>query len=322
MAYAKFDVELRLDERWERIADKHRAACKGVYMDAILYSAEMLADGRVSRAVLLTLCENSGLKRGGFVLTNLLESGFLQKTKPGVFVLTDWHLFHSSRAEVERQRLAAAERKRRSRGQMSLDTSHLLSQRDDTVTSHRDEGVTRAHARAGEQPQPQRQPQPAAGTKDLEESEPDQPAAAEPSQTEAPRPSRIEEVVHEFAPGDSDSINHIEPLAAQLPSDVFEAIVEKTKSRKQLRNKAGFLVDSMRNELRKRQRTNATMNGDLVITSPIEKIKREHPERYVEAMNGALDEPALEAYLNTYVPDEDQRIALRDLWHDARTAAA
>jgi hypothetical protein len=60
----------------------------------------------------------------------------------------------------------------------------------------------------------------------------------------------------------------------------------------------------------------------VVVGSNIERIKREQPDRYLESMASALDDHQVDAYLNAYVADEDQRIELRDRWHDARATAA
>jgi hypothetical protein len=329
MPFAKLPVELRLDPRWQEIPERHRSDAKAVYVDAVMYSAEMLTDGVVSRAVLVTFGESNGVRSVQKVVQEIARIGLLQELRRGVFLIKEWHVYHSSREEVERQRMAAAERKRRSRGQLSLDMSHPMSHRDDTVLSHSDEAVTRARARAGGQPQQQRQTDLQAVDEGANGAtrEPDQPAAAD-TQVEATAPSRIAAVIQTMPGHDTGTLSQIEPLAIQLPAATFEEIATTVQQRRNVTNPIGLLKTLLERELRTRQRTaiaNAAQRtaSDLVNTdSPVERMKRDHPDRYIESMARVLDEHALEAYLANYVTDEDERIALRDRYHDARHATA
>lgn len=322
MAYARIDVSYRHDERFEKIPERSRAAAKALMLDAILNSAEMLADGRVSRAVLLTFCEDNGVKKGRSVIAYCVENDLLRELRPGFFEIVNWQEFHSSRRDVEDQRTRSTERKRQQRHrQLQLDVPTDVTAGHTNGVTGGQEGPSRAHARASTATDTTTETTQQQDHKDLEEPPPAETAAAEPHQVEAPRPSRIAQVVDEFAPGDTDSINHIEPLATQLPADTFEQLVEKVRTRRP-DNPAGLLRKFLTDELRQRLRNNIQQPAGIVVSSPIERMKHDEPERYLDLMAHALDKPAVEHYLATYVTDEEHRIELRDRWHDARTAAA
>lgn len=154
MPYASFSVELRLDPRIQSIPEKHRATCVALYSWAVLYSAELLTDGHVPTVVMIGLAHEIGISRGRYErsevrkhVTSLVSAGLLEETKTGVQII-DWTEFHSSRSDVEKKRAQAAERKRRSRGQLQM---LMPSQRDVPELSQRDEGRdsrARAPARA------------------------------------------------------------------------------------------------------------------------------------------------------------------------------
>lgn len=327
MPYARLWVDLRVDERWQQLAAKDRADAKALYLDALQYSAEMLADGQINVAVAIAICTENGTRNARGLCGKLASIGMWKSVRPGVYEIADWHRFHSSRADVDRQRTDAADRKRRSRSQMTLSGTGDVtekSHRDVTAESHRDIDVTRARARAGGQPQQQRQEDP----QDVDEGangatpEPDQPAAAD-TQVEATRPTRVAEIVQAMPGCDIGSVNRIEPLAVQLPAPVFERIVEKVNQRRNVSNPIGLLKTELERELQdrvRRQRTAAhQIDKQLVVTSsPVERMKRDEPERYVTAMAKVLEEDAMQAYLDEYVTDENTRIVLLDRYHDER----
>lgn len=329
MAHARLPVELRVDSRWDAIPDRYRADAKALYMDVVLYSGEMLVDGRVSRPVLVTICEANAVKTVRPLVDALVHAGFLSDQGSGRFLIVDWERYHSSRAEVERQRLAATERKRRSRSQLVLgdvtpDVTPGVTA-GQTGKSQRDEGVPPARARAGGQPQQQRQEDLLGVDEGANEAhpEPDQPAAAD-TQVEATRPTRVAEIVQAMPGCDIGSVNRIEPLAVQLPAPVFEEIVEKINQRRNVGNPIGLLKTELERELETRLRDQRiaeahNISSDLVVTSsPVERMKRDEPERYVTAMAKVLEEDAMQAYLDEYVTDENTRIVLLDRYHDER----
>lgn len=149
MPFARFPVELRLDERWDAVPERYRADALALYFDAVLYSAEMLKDGVVTKPVILSFAESRGVKKGSFVFSRLVDSGLVRELRPGVFEIVDWAEYHSSRRDVEEQRKRATERKRKSRGQLTFDdvTPGVTAGQAQDVTGGQGR-PSRAHARA------------------------------------------------------------------------------------------------------------------------------------------------------------------------------
>lgn len=150
MPYAKIDVSFMRDH-FAAVPEKDRAAAIALYMQLVVMSAEMLLDGLLPRGVLEAGGAQVGISRGRYArreiasaATSLREIGLLEDAAAGGSQLTLWHEHHSSRNEVESARTRAAERKRKSRGQLTIDVIPNKSQRDDRDASQRDNGVTRA----------------------------------------------------------------------------------------------------------------------------------------------------------------------------------
>lgn len=153
MPFAKYDVDL--PAAFAAVPPRDRAAAIAFYWRAVQHSASMLADGHLSRVVLDSLFDEvgvaPGLKRGrprDRIVRELTKLGLLTGGSRGPFRLAKWDEHHSSRVEVEDARKRAAERKRRSRGQLPFPDVTGMSQRDNLVTSQRDNDVTAVRVRA------------------------------------------------------------------------------------------------------------------------------------------------------------------------------
>ena len=153
MPYAKLDVELL--QRFAEIPERDRAKAVALYLALVLNSAQLLTDGRISRAVLAAGADEIGISHGRYsqrevskTVTSLVDSGLLEPSKNGTLMLSEWQVHHSSRADVETQRKRATERKRRSRSQLVLPTvtAEVTPGRHTNVTEGQDRD-SRAHAR-------------------------------------------------------------------------------------------------------------------------------------------------------------------------------
>ena len=154
MPHAKFDVDV-IRSRFAAIDPKRRPAAIALYQQLVLSSCELLRDGHLPRTVVLAGAHEIGVSRGRYgtsevskLVHSLVSIGLAEELKDGSLQLTEWSNHHSSRSAVEHQRELAAERKRRSRGQLGLPGVTGLSQRDDLDESRRDTAVTRARVRA------------------------------------------------------------------------------------------------------------------------------------------------------------------------------
>lgn len=150
MPYAKIDVAF-IRDHFAAVPEKDRAAAIALYTQLLLTSAELLLDGYLPAGVLEAGGAQVGISRGRYArreiasaATSLRNAGLLEEAKAGGSQLTLWHQHHSSRSEVEAARTRAAERKRKSRGQLTLDVQAPKSHRDNPDESHRDTAVTRA----------------------------------------------------------------------------------------------------------------------------------------------------------------------------------
>jgi hypothetical protein len=316
--FAKLDVSLRTDERWELIPERHRADAVALFLAAVLYSAEMLADGRLDAPVLIALANANGSKRARFLIARLVDSGHLRELGSGRFEIASWHDFHSSRAEVEEGRRRSTERKRRSRGQLVLpDVTPDVTvgqTADVTAGQVRD---SRAHAR-------RRTASAAETEEDLALLEPqldspdelEDPAAAEP-----PRESEVQELAARLPGWDTSSLAQVLPLASALPAGVFRDLVATVEKRRNVENPIGLLVRLMRIELRGRA-AQASLEA-AAVPAPDSGIRqlRKDPDRYVREVGFKLPDDVLDEVLLELLPaDEGERIRLADLAAELRRA--
>jgi len=154
--WARYEVDF-VAEHFGDVAPADRPAAIALYIGLVDVSTKMLLDGRITSPTLHAVGDECGVflgaKKGrerGKIARILIESGLLERGENGTYVLPRWREHHRSRHDVTEERKAAAERKRRSRGQMSLSMSRAESQRDVTgnVTAGQSRD-SRAHAPAG-----------------------------------------------------------------------------------------------------------------------------------------------------------------------------
>lgn len=307
MPYAKLDVDLRIDPRWGEIPARYRAAAKAVYVDGLLYSAEMLTDGALNRAVIAGIASELGLYRYTKVLTSLCESGLFRATKTG-FLIVDWALFQNSRQQVMAARKRDAQRKQLARAQPQLEGFHDPRPAD-VQGGHASD--SRARERAGSAAAA------AETTQDLEPSTPSDPAAAA-SETEPPREQRIREVVEQMPGANRGSVDQVEQIARQLPAAAFERVVEVTLQRRGTRNVVGLLVKLLRGEIEERRRNTAialaATNGTTA-PPPAEAQIRLHIPAIAQQSDAEID-AYLDTLLNRLEVSGDERLRLTDLAAD------
>lgn len=155
MPFAKYEVDF-VREHFAAVPAGVRPSAIALYFALVDLSANLLLDGRLSTSTLHACADECGLegsrKSDRFRARStrvLVEIGLLSEDGAGTYRLTKWHDHHRSRAEVQADRKAAAERKRRSRQQTTLDMSPRTSRRDVTpsVTPGHERDLARAHAR-------------------------------------------------------------------------------------------------------------------------------------------------------------------------------
>jgi hypothetical protein len=193
-----------------------------------------------------------------------------------------------------------------------------------------DEGVSeplRVRARAAPAPAVAPAPSPAAadlkstssrtGTTPREPDKTEQPAAAL-AEAEAPRESRVAQVVDELRGTDPGTLNQILPLATQLSAEAFEQVVERISQRRDVANPAGLLRWFLEQEIGQQVRDQtATIRGAPSIFIPAEPPP--DLEDFVRAMRRwTLDD--LNHAFDKWGIDEDERIRLGDVVADARSA--
>lgn len=154
MPYAKFDTGI-LRGQLAEIPIKDRPTAIALYQGLVLVSAELLLDGEISGAVLAAVAAEIGVhqpaKRASVahrIAGQMCSVGALERRANGGYRIVKWHEHHSSRSEVAEARIAAAERKRRSRAQQTLPGVTEKSRSDTGVPSRGDiDRDSRAHVR-------------------------------------------------------------------------------------------------------------------------------------------------------------------------------
>lgn len=126
MPYAKIDVGF-IRQHLAAVPEKTRAAAIALYVELVLTSAELLLDGDLPRRVVEAGAAEIGISRGRYarreiasVATSLAECGLVEVAEDGTWTLTYWADHHHSRDYVDGRRKQDAERKRGSRGQLTL----------------------------------------------------------------------------------------------------------------------------------------------------------------------------------------------------------
>ena len=136
--------------------------------------------------------------------------------------------------------------------------------------------------------------------------------SAAASEVEAPRLSRVVEVVNGLRGSDFASLRSVEPLAMQLPASAFEDVVERVHARRGVENPPGLLVHLLRVELEQRyrgQREAAAAAGDAALESQL-AARRRNPRSWLHRLL-ALPQPAtgefVDDFLARYVDDVEER---------------
>lgn len=269
MAYAKIDVAF-LRDHFSQVEEKKRPAAVALYLELVLASAEMLLDGNVPRRVVEAGAHEIGISRGRYsrreiasAATSLVGCGVVDIATDSMWRLIYWHDHHSSRAEVDDARKAAAERKRKSRGQMTL--SDERGGQPSGVTQEVTEGQdrdSRAHARRRsaantKKDLPLHEPEldrNHAGNPNDEEPELEEPAAAEAAATER----AILEACTRFGA----EPNIAEPWARQLTGADLTAITAKMEMkirRGTVERVPGQFVDLLQRQVRANIRTSTAV---------------------------------------------------------------
>lgn len=247
MPHARIPTDL-LVELVADVPPRRRAQVAGVYVQAILTSAEMLLDGALRRTIWREMCAEIGVFRSTEVADLLIEAGALHRGPGGRYEIVNWERFHSSRAEVEERRKADAKRKRDARSQPELPgvrtnvrTGHQTVQESMSARmSAPDNSRTRAGARPGGQSQ------------EPEDQEPQ--AVDERTTTRAygdmnGLPFSLELLAYEAAAGDEASAATIRTAAAGLPEAAIARAREALRTRRpRPANPAGYAVSVLRGE--------------------------------------------------------------------------
>lgn len=270
MPYARFDLDLRHDPRWADVPRPLRAAAKAVLYDAIMYSAEMLADGRVPASVMEAIADECGLDqsrksgrvRGRCALV-LVDSGFLERDRSGGFTIVEWRRFHDSREEVQERRKREADKKRRQRGQLQMPDVPLTvpEGRPAAVPEGQEGGLVRARAHASsskelqdQEPALELQPPTTARANGQTTLEP----AAAATEPNPPREHRIRELAERYG---ADP-NVIYPAASTLTATALETVATTLAQRLasghgRITNPAGLLVELIRDQQKQAARAAA-----------------------------------------------------------------
>jgi len=133
---------------------------------------------------------------------------------------------------------------------------------------------------------------------------------------ESARESEVSAAVAELRNGDAGTLRQIEPLARLLPYERFRIVLELLRERRlssTVRNDAGLFIHLLRVEVQMLRAERAALAAEAIappVESLIDRVKREQPAKYIEAMKDST-EFDLEAYLVEYVDDVDERERLR-----------
>jgi hypothetical protein len=147
-----------------------------------------------------------------------------------------------------------------------------------------------------------------------QQSESDSTAAV---RLESAREHDVSAAVAELRNGDAGTLRQVEPLARLLPYERFRTVLEVLRERRlssTVRNDAGLFVHLLRIEvaaLRAERALLAVENAVPPVESMIDRVKREEPAKYIDAMKENYPAFDLEAYLVEYVDDVDERERLR-----------
>lgn len=323
MPFAKFDVDLRL--ALEGVPQRGRSDAAALHWAAVLYSAEMLADGKISKAVGLAIAQDLGQRGVATPASQLVKVGLWTATSTG-WEITNWRAYHSSRADVQEQRRRDAERKAAKRhgaqlqmaGPVSGEKSGLMSEADKEGDASQAR-VSRAHART----------RAAADTEELQDLEPSplqDPAAAQP--TEAPTEREVRETLARLRGADAKSFDHVWPLAQIVTRDRFAHLAERSAGTN-IGNPVGHLIELLRVDQRDRivaeaEQRAATVNGLEAARKRAERLPIDQALEQVIPTVAHHDDTKFETFLTDFlstVHDPDERRTLEHRAYELRDHA-
>lgn len=317
MPFAKLDTSLRL--RFETLPQRQRSDAVALFLSSVLYSAEMLADGRINRAVALTLAHELGQKGVSAQAKTLVDAGFWTPFSAS-WEIVNWRDFHSSRAEVEERRTYEREKKRRSRSQLSLDVPPPvpLGQNRDVPPVVPSGQLTPTHPRTHTR-------ETAADTEQEQDLQPQQDPAAAAAAVVSPRESTVRTAVGMLRGTDSKSFDRVWPLASTVGYETWNEIIATLEQRiagGNVTNPVGLLVDLLKTAQRDtlladRAATEATLANLDSARKRAERLPKDQALEQVIPTVAHHDDQRFETFVQDFLSDVDNDDERRTLEHRA-----
>lgn len=340
MGWARFDDEYPRHGKIQSIPPAVRADAMALELAALCYSARVLSDGHISRAVTHSLAlevgferrENVDSRRLNGAISALVEVGRWRANGAGGYVVHDYSEYQPTSSEVKERRAKETDKKRKQRAQQRLSLETSPGDKGDVSPALSPGDASRVGATgAGAPTRP--------GPSQTHREKTTSPAAVDPSTSPStnsldaaqdPEPEEPEEAA---AAGEADDLaaaiqalrgfderswTSIGPLVEAIGAPEAASVLAEVKRRRNVENPVGLLKQLL--EIKHRELVRAQVESSIAET-PKPKLEQLHddPEAYVRELGWKLPDDVLDSALEQLLPnDQGRRFELANLAADIR----